>query len=87
MLKEKMIRYKVMERHMLLVKTGEFGAAHILLRLLRVGTVRLGLDDDANTVERYLESIGLSPRYTRNYYAAVFCMPAENKENAHENHY
>ena len=43
MLKEKMMRYKLMDSHMDLVKRGELGAARILLQLLRNGKVTLGL--------------------------------------------
>ena len=55
MLKEKMMRYKLMDSHMDLVKRGELGAARILLQLLRNGKVTLGLGDDEWNVEELCE--------------------------------
>ena len=71
MLKEKMMRYKLMDSHMDLVKRGELGAARILLQLLRNGKVTLGLGDDEWNVEELCERKVCYIYYSRNGYKAV----------------
>lgn len=58
MLKKKMLRYKVMEKHMELVRIGKFKQAQLLLQLLRRGKVKLYLDDISYEVEILLEELG-----------------------------
>lgn len=51
MLEKKIRRYKMMEKHQELVRSGKFEAGRLVLELLRTGRVYLGLDDDSWTVE------------------------------------
>lgn len=71
MLKRKMLRYKVMEKHIELVRTGKFKQARIIFSLLRNGKVKLGLDDDSYEVEIILENLGCRMSYDRRGYTAT----------------
>ena len=64
----------VAEKHLLYFREGSYEEAHLLLRFLRNGTVRLGLYDSASNVETLLEGIGFKPRYGRNYNTAEFSL-------------
>lgn len=72
MLKENLRRYKIMEKHIELVRGGEYQAANCILCLLRHGCLSLGLDDVSFRVERILEDAGLRPRYSRNFNLVTF---------------
>ena len=72
MLKENLRRYKIMEKHIELVRGGEYQAANCILCLLRHGCLSLGLDDVSFRVECILEDAGLRPRYSRNYNIVAF---------------
>ena len=71
-IKQNIRRYKIMEKHMELVKKGHYLAARNLLRLLRDGHVRLGLGDADFESEEFLESIGCPVHYGRGFYGATF---------------
>ena len=43
-LDQKIRRYKAMEKHRMMVRKGQLKAAKLMLRLLRTGSVSLGLD-------------------------------------------
>ena len=72
MLAKKLIRYKIIEKHMEWVRVGKLVEARDLLILLRLGYIRLGLEDTSYEVESFLEIIGLVPRYSRNFNIATF---------------
>lgn len=72
MLKENLRRYKIMGKHIELVRGGEYQAANCILCLLRHCHVSLGLGDVSFRVERILEEAGLRPRYSRNYNIVTF---------------
>lgn len=57
-LDQKNRRYKAMEKHRMMVRKGQLKAAKLMLRLLRTGSVSLGLDDDSWTVEVACEELG-----------------------------
>lgn len=57
-LDQKIRRYKAMEKHRMMVRKGQFKAGKLMLRLLRTGSVSLGLDDDSWTVEVACEELG-----------------------------
>lgn len=57
-LDQKIRRYKAMEKHRMMVRKGQLKAAKLMLRLLRTGSVSLGLDDDSWTVEIACEELG-----------------------------
>lgn len=79
--KDKMLRYRVMETHIILVRTGNYGEARLVLRLLNHGSVKLGLDDDAFRVEGRMEALGCAVRYSRNYnYSTVYLVPGNRRE-------
>ena len=69
MLKENLRRYKIMGKHIELVRGGEYQAANCILCLLRHCYVSLGLGDVSFRVERILEEAGLRPR---NYNIVTF---------------
>ena len=75
MLKVRLIRYRIIEKHMALVKAGEMETASVLFSLLRTGRVALGLSDADCRAEIFLEIIGLQPCYSGRYSVATFRMP------------
>lgn len=70
-LKKKMRRYNLMEKHMELVRKGQYGAARLLLNFLRVEKVYLGLDDDSWTVELICEKAGCQMWYHRKGHTSI----------------
>lgn len=66
-IKDKLLRYRVMETHINMVKAGKYGEARLVLRLLNYGRVHLGLDDECWAVETALEKLGCVVSYSRNY--------------------
>ena len=70
-LKRKMRRYKLMEKHMELVRKGQYGAARVLMKLLKDNRVTLWLDDDSWTVELICEKAGCRIWYEKNGNRAV----------------
>lgn len=63
-------RWKTQELHREMVKRGEMEEAHMVLRLLRRGMVKLYLDDASWNVQTVLEAIGCRISYMRNGYTA-----------------
>ena len=72
MVKKNIRKYKIMEKHMELVKIGEFEQARNLMILLRRDRINLGLNNTDFYTECFLEKIGCPVRYTRNGYGATF---------------
>lgn len=70
-MKNKILRYKLMELHTAYVKHGQYEEAHIILCLLRRGRVALGLGDISWAVERALEELGCVISYSRRGYSAT----------------
>ena len=70
MLKDRMLKYRVMEYHKELVKKGQYIAARRVLRLLRDGRVALGLGDIDFSLEIQLEKIGCRIAYIGRHYTA-----------------
>ena len=61
-----------MEKHMELVRSGNYVEAKNLLILLRKGQIRLGLGDADFNTECFLESIDCPVNYSRTGYSATF---------------
>lgn len=72
MLERNRRRYKVIEKHIELVRQSRFEEAHILYQFLRRNVVTLGLDDSAFEVECFLEDIGCKPSYSTRFNFATF---------------
>lgn len=72
MVKKNIRKYKIMEKHMELVKSGNYMFSRNLLKLLQNGFIRLGLGDADFETECFLESIGCPVNYGRNGYSATF---------------
>lgn len=70
MLQRKILRYKVMDVHRALVKEGKLLEARELLRLLRKGYIKLGLDDVSWNVESLCEKLGCKILYNNRGYTA-----------------
>lgn len=70
MLEKKILRYKLMDAHRNLVREGKLLEAKELLRLLRKGRVKLGLDDVSWEVERICEDLGCRINYSSRGYTA-----------------
>lgn len=70
MLEKKILRYKLMDAHRKLVREGKLLEARELLRLLRKGRVKLGLDDVSWEVERLCEELGCRINYSGRGYTA-----------------
>lgn len=68
---KRVMRWKVMNLHRDQVKRGEMEEAHMVLRLLRRGMVKLYLDDASWNVQTALEAIGCRISYMRNGYTAI----------------
>ena len=72
MLKQNIRKYKIIDKHIELVSSGNYEVARNLLILLRNGFIRLGLGDADFETECFLESIGSPVHYGRNGYSATF---------------
>ena len=70
MLEKKIIRYKLMDICRKLVREGKLLEAREVLRLLRKGRIKLGLDDVSWEVERLCEELGCKIRYSSRGYTA-----------------
>ncbi len=71
-LQSNIIRYKIIAKHLNLVKNGDYLTAKALLHLLRCKRIAVGLDDVGYAVEHFLEDIGLRPSYSRQFTTAYF---------------
>lgn len=71
-LKDKLIRYRLMERHRELVRGSDFDmqVANRILHLLNRGEIRLSLGDVDWQVETELESAGIHIKYNGRGYTA-----------------
>ena len=58
MLDKKILRYKLMDVHRELVRRGKLLEAREILRLLRKGRIKLGLDNVSLNVESLCEELG-----------------------------
>ena len=67
-------RQIVKEFYPLFCKEGRFCEARLLLKLLRNGTITLGLDDESSSIEHLLENIGFKAFYGRNYNTARYTL-------------
>ena len=72
MLKKNIRKYKIIEKHMELTKSGNYIVARNLLWLLRKGYVKLGLGVPDWETEMFLVSIDCPVFYGRNGYTATF---------------
>ena len=72
MIKKNIRKYKIMEKHMELVKTGKYGEARNLLILLRKGYIKLGLGDVDWETERFLDDIECPAKYSSRGYGVTF---------------
>jgi len=70
MLKDKMLRYRVMEYHRELVRGGQYIAAKKVLVLLKDGRISLGLGDVDFSLEIQLEKLGCRIAYIGRHYTA-----------------
>lgn len=70
MLEKKILRYKLMDTHRVLVRQGKLLEAREILRLLRKGYIKLGLGDVEWEVERLCEELGCRIRYSSRGYTA-----------------
>ena len=84
MLKEKILRYKVMDVHRSLVKEGKLLEARELLRLLRKGHLKLGLDDVSWEVENLCKKLGCKIFYNARGYTADIRLPLKGGQNGKE---
>lgn len=71
-LEKKLIRYRLIDRHIQLVKgsTDDMQVARRLLHFLSTGEIRLGLGDVDWAVEQELENAGVHLRYSSRGYSA-----------------
>lgn len=71
-LKKKLIKYKLMDRHLQLTKgsINDLLVAQKLLHFLNKGEIRLGLNDVDYATEIELENTGIHISYSRNYCSA-----------------
>lgn len=68
MLKDKMLRFRVMEFHKELVKGGQYIAARKVLRFLSEGQMCLGLGDVDFYLETRMEKLGCRIAYIGRHY-------------------
>lgn len=76
-LERRIIRYRLMERHMELIRSGAYETARAIFRLLRQGYVRLGLSDPEWEAETILEAVGLIGHCGRGGYSTMFYLKKE----------
>lgn len=80
-IKDKLLKYRVMETHITLTRSGNYGEARMVLRLLNNGHIKCGLDDDAFRVESKMEKLGCAVRYSRNYnFSTVYLIADKRRE-------
>lgn len=72
MVKKNIRKYKIMEKHIELTKSGNYMVARNLLYLLRKGKIKLGLSDVDYDTEEFLESIDSPVTYSSNGYTATY---------------
>ena len=70
MLEKKILRYKLMDAHRKLVREGKLLEAKDILKLLRKGRIKLGLDDVSWEVERLCEELGCRISHSGRGYTA-----------------
>lgn len=70
-LEKKIRRYKLMDIHRELIRTGKFQEARLILKLLRKGSIKLYLSDMDFSVECICEDLGCRINYGRNGYTAT----------------
>lgn len=71
-MKKKLRKYRLMELHEKLVKTGRCMEAKNVLYLLRTGSVTLGLSDVDRSTEKLLEDSGCPVSYSYQGFGATF---------------
>ena len=71
MLEKKIRRYKLMDAHRELVRTGKLYEAHLVLELLRKGKLKLYLGDADWNVEKLCEDLGCRFGYNNRGYTAT----------------
>ena len=74
MIKRNIRKYKIIEKHMLLVRRGKYDQAKVLLHLLRKGRVTVGISDTDCEIEFFLEEVGCYVWYGRSYLSATFTL-------------
>ena len=72
MVKKNIRKYKIMEKHIELTKSGNYMVARNLLYLLRKGEIKLGLSDVDYDTEEFLESIDSPVTYSSNGYTVTY---------------
>lgn len=77
MLKDKMLRFRVMEFHKELVRCGQYIAARRVLRLLNDGQICLDLGDVDFFLEMQLEKLGCKLAYIGRRYTCHAYLKAE----------
>ena len=76
-LERRIIRYRLIDQHRVLVRAGAYETASAILRLLRQGHVRLGLRDAEWEAEMVLEAAGLHGHCSRSGYSTMFYLKKE----------
>lgn len=71
MLKKNLVKYRLIEEHIIAVKTGKLVLAREILYLLRKHKTKVGLDDIGCEVEMIAEKCGCRISYSRNYCTAT----------------
>ena len=71
-MKKKLRKYRLMELHVRLTKTGRYMEAKNILNLLRTGSVVLGLSDADRSTEKLLEGAGCPVSYSYQGFGATF---------------
>ena len=70
MLKNNLVKYKLIEEHMKAVRSGKLLLGREILYLLRKHKTAVGLDDVGNELEIISEKCGCRITYSRNYNVA-----------------
>lgn len=68
------MKNQLMNAHRALVAAGEYEQARMILKLLRRGILRLGLEDASAALEILLDGLGMTPHYSRNYCVATYTL-------------
>lgn len=68
------MKNQLMKIHRALVAAGDYAWARMILELLRVGILRLGLEESEVELAMLLDGLGMTPQYSRNYYVATYTL-------------
>ncbi len=84
-IQDRILRYRIIEKHIQLVREGDLQTAWGLLYLLRHGKINFGLFPYSAKTESILDKLGCKAYYSRNYSIATLYLRANGNIIKEEN--